>query len=151
MTVTETMPKGPAVFGKQAVKKPYIYVASNYAYPNRGSSLPLAEQIIQSPFVQGVFIAEGVYGVADLINLPYSVAITLAQHLEGEREMADLFVIDRQYGDPAELGFAVARGIPYIEYNPNKEGANPCFTGGAVLEVTDLETLADINYLKLVK
>lgn len=149
MSITEKKTKGPAVFGKQAVRKPFIYIASNYANPNRGSSLDIAEQVDQSPFIRGIFIAEGLFPLPDLVELSYAVALEVAPAMKSQRELADIFIIDRRYGDPAELGYAEAKGIPYVEFNPEGVRHNPCFTGGAVQEVSDIRELADINYLKV--
>lgn len=140
-------------FGKQAIKKPSIYIASDYSSSDRGSSLDVAETVAQSPFVGPIFTLEGYYKLDLLFDLPTHLKKNLVENIKLEMDLADIFIIDRRYGDPIEWGYVMMTDKPIIVFDYVDMGGqdyNPVPFNTEAEIVHDLGKLADLNYLKMV-
>lgn len=138
------------MLSKTEIKKPSVYIATNlHNMTATQSALDVAEAIEYSPFIDKIFAVEGIY---DLFSLSVGTD-SMYQHLAGicetELALADLFIMDMRNGDPAELGYAVANGKPFILYNPEEKDISPVAYGKAQLEVYTLDKLADVNFLNI--
>lgn len=137
------------VFGKQAVQKPNVYIASSYTDKDRESSLDVAEAVSKSPFVNKIFVLEGLYDLGALKEFPPNQKKSLSIMATREQELADIFIIDRRYGDPVEWGYAFNREVPIVIFDPNSNPPNPVVSGHEDIYVSTLNELGDLNYLKM--
>lgn len=136
---------------KTDIKKPNVYIAidlDNTVTPSN-TALDLAEAVEHSPFIDKIFAVEALYDVHSLSHLPDGTLTMLQDIVSTELELADILIADLRDGDPVELGYAIAKDIPVILYNPDRRGVSPLVYSKPVLEVYDLDTLADTNFLKI--
>ena len=138
------------MISKSDIKKPYIYIATALnGMEAEFSAIDIAEAIQYNPFIGDIYTLEAVYTTDVMAVAPDQVYLDVAVRTEIELQLADIVILDMRNGDPVELGYVMASGIPFIIYNPSGHKVHPMAHGKAKATVNNLAELGDLNYLKI--
>lgn len=137
------------MFSKDSITKPSIYIATDYNGTDLYSNLDIATSIENNPFIDAIFTVEGIYDLTKLKRLSGPYLDDLGMIMKSELDLADMIIADLRAGDPVELGYAVANEKPIILFNPDKKTVNPLVNKLTVATASTLDSLSDLNYLKL--
>ena len=138
------------MISKTDIKKPYIYIATALnGMKAEHSALELAEEIQYNPFIGAIYTLEAVYSKEVMAVAPAQVDQDVAVRSEIELQLADIVIIDVRNGDPIELGHVIATGKPFVIYNPTGIKVHPMAYGKYKPIVSNINELADLNYLKI--